>query len=237
MITFFKQLIRVLTAGSFRLKKDAENLTEEQFRAISIGAVLNEQGTFYINSLETGADKMIETKKFKEWWDVFDSASAISSLDFLRNGGHRIYYNSLLKIVLSSEPNEWENKINEGDFEDPEKALHFLFNIHKSISDLRNDGVIKEPQDLQIDITSWDLGRLSSLARSFYSLGYINEAAAWENLMFSLKESQKIYNSWEDFAKGYLIGRAMWSGNNDIFYSVDKLLNNQKSPWKKVSFK
>lgn len=85
------------------------------------------------------------------------------------------------------------------------------------------------------DVSAWDLGRMVNVARYSYDLGYISEAQAWDYIFYAQKESAAHYADWAAFGRGYIIGRAMWGGENMNLYVavgvVKKLKTSKKSPW------
>lgn len=112
-----------------------------------------------------------------------------------------------------------------------------IANLEQTLEDLRKNGFLgTNISELEyIDITAWDMGRMVNVARYSYDLGYISESQAWEYIFFAERESASHYSEWADFAKAYIIGRALWGGENMNFYdairTINKLKNDKKSPW------
>ncbi|WP_435525596.1 DUF1266 domain-containing protein [Chryseobacterium indoltheticum] len=84
----------------------------------------------------------------------------------------------------------------------------------------------------------WDCGRLTYVARMCYDAGYITEDEARKYIDKSYQLASETFRDWKDFAKSYVIGRAMWGGktsSNSVIIDVsDYLVNNEKSPWKSI---
>ena len=100
---------------------------------------------------------------------------------------------------------------------------------------------LKQPADLyQQSIAAWDMGRLVLVTRCCFDAGYISDEEAWHYIFNARHLSQKAYISWKDFASGYVIGRAMWSGNTmsltGIIAITQGLLEDEESPWKQCEF-
>ena len=49
--------------------------------------------------------------------------------------------------------------------------------------------------------------------------------------------ARELYHNWAEFAQGYIVGRAMWNGNDGSLYGIisiaQGLLNDDNSPWTK----
>jgi len=116
---------------------------------------------------------------------------------------------------------------------------HF-FQLVKNLKDnldlLKRHRIIGNVSDLvNISTLSWDMGRLVNVTRWCYSSQYTNEMLAWSYIQFAYENCQAEYNSWEEFAKGYIIGRVIWGGNNDaldnMIYWMNQLQKDAESPW------
>ncbi len=86
-----------------------------------------------------------------------------------------------------------------------------------------------------LDTTAWDMGRMVNVARYSFDLGYISEDIAWEYLFTAYTESASRYSDWNEFAKAYIVGRALWGGENISLYNtvdtIKKLKKDKASPW------
>lgn len=55
--------------------------------------------------------------------------------------------------------------------------------------------------------------------------------------MSAYEKSKELYSNWREFAKGYIVGRAMWKGNDyslsGLISITECLLKDDKSPWMK----
>ena len=69
--------------------------------------------------------------------------------------------------------------------------------------------------------------------------GYISEEEAWKYIENAYKACKEVYADWDEFAKGYVFGRAMWSGDAQFLLGImsiaEGLLTDEKSPWKRVA--
>lgn len=112
-----------------------------------------------------------------------------------------------------------------------------LANLKQTLGDLQKNGFLGQNlSELErVDITAWDMGRMVNVARYSYDLGYISESQAWDYIFFAERESASHYRDWADFGRAYIIGRALWGGDNINLYgamsTVEKLKKDPKSPW------
>lgn len=116
------------------------------------------------------------------------------------------------------------------------KYIYYIEKLKESLTVLHNKGIIQDILELQdISILSWDMGRLVNVARWCYDCGYISEDTAWSYINFAYEQSRQCYNSWESFAKGYIVGRAMWNGNDSelklMINIAHRLQRDKNSPW------
>lgn len=116
-----------------------------------------------------------------------------------------------------------------------------IVNLEQTLKDLQEDGFLgTDIAELEsVDVTAWDMGRMVNVARYSYDLGYISETQAWDYIFTAEQESSPLYADWAAFGRSYIIGRALWGGNNlnlhDAISTLKKLKNDKKSPWALVS--
>lgn len=216
--------------------ENAPELTKEQYTALNVGAVNAEQNCYYCNCLETEPDKEDVKNRLSDYYDIADRASAVETLEWLLNRGHHVYYEAI-KGVIANADNEFKL---EGllDEEKTDALLEYTQNLAESIEHLTEEDIIKKPSDLNnIPIDAWDLGRLVLVTRCCYDSKYISESEAWRYITAAYKKSKELYKNWNEFAKGYVIGRAMWNGNNmsltGIISIAQRLEKDENSPWVK----
>lgn len=112
-----------------------------------------------------------------------------------------------------------------------------LANLKKTLPDLQKNGYLG--QDISelanVDITAWDMGRMVNVARYSFDLGYLSESQAWDYIFFAERESASHYADWADFGRAYIVGRALWGGDNINLYgamsTLEQLKKDSKSPW------
>jgi len=78
---------------------------------------------------------------------------------------------------------------------------------------------------------------MSGLPRRFAARND-NGKKAWEYIFLAKKESARYYTTWAAFGNAYVVGRAMWGGDDDSFDNmmdtVENLLRDEESPWKRM---
>ena len=125
--------------------------------------------------------------------------------------------------------------------EDQANFMEYLMNMQGVLPLLVQEGYFSgNIFDLaNVSIVAWDMGRLVMVTRSCYDSGYIDEEEAWKYIENAYKACKEVYADWDEFAKGYVFGRAMWSGDAQFLLGnmgiAERLLADEKSPWKRVS--
>ena len=225
---------------SYRKNPLPQNLSKDQFAAINIGAINAEQTEYYCDSLSTGSSVEDIKENLSDYYDITDRESALETLEWLFASGHRVYFD-LIKGAISGRETQIDGSGLDED--DIARIKEYISNLQESLGDLIGYDFIKlkQPADLyQQSIAAWDMGRLVLVTRCCFDAGYISDEEAWHYIFNARHLSQESYISWEDFASGYVIGRAMWSGNtmslSGIIAITQGLLKDEESPWKQCAF-
>ena len=120
--------------------------------------------------------------------------------------------------------------------------VNYINNLKQTMPELRKRGFVGDRSELaNLNIAAWDMGRMVNVARYCFDCGYIPESTAWKYIFLAEKKSAVCYRDWSDFGKAYVIGRAMWGGENlnqsVTMDTVQKLQKDAKSPWLLVPLK
>lgn len=175
------------------------------------------------------------------YYGIEDRETALETLEWLFISGHRVYFD-LIKGALSDR----ETQIDRSglDEDDIARMQEYISNLRESFGNLVSYDFIKLKQMAELyrqPIDAWDMGRLVLVTRCCFDAGYISDEEAWRYIFNARSLSQKVYTSWEEFARGYVIGRAMWSGNTmsltGIIEIAQGLLQDDASPWVQCKFK
>lgn len=231
-----KRIFKALRGVKYIQNPNAPTLSKEQYAALNICAILNEQNMYYSNCLETEPDTNDVASRLGENYGIDDRESAIETLTYFFHRGHHIYYDAI-KPVISNISSEVDTSM----LSDSEKEGNletYINNLKETLEFLVSNKVIKNSSELKdISIEAWDLARVAFVARCCYDCNYITESESWEFIMAAYQKTKEIYPSWKEFTQGYIVGRCMWSGehhyNVGILNIAEGLLNDNDSPWVK----
>ena len=246
IVKFIRKFSKILSNKKYRKNPDSSVLTQMQQSAINIGAINSEQTMYYADSLKTGDSKSAIASNLAQYYEISpDLTPAKEVLHWLCEEGHKIYFDAMKDDFAHSEHKEWIKKAEVLFAEDQEKlgkCIDFMNNLEASIPTLIAKGYINNRLDLEkISIAAWDMGRLVNITRCCLDCGYITKDEAWGFINTAYDESKKTYKDWKEFASGYIIGRAMWAGDNMMLNGImgiaSDLLNDADSPWIKSPLK
>jgi len=237
-MSLFNMLSKLFNSEEYRKNPIPQNLTPDQFAAINIGAINAEQTEYFCDSLPTGSDVDEIKDNLSNYYDISDRASALETLEWLYTSGHRVYFD-VIKGVMSGR--DTQINVSSLDAEAESRIREYCSNLQEAIDELIEEKFLKQRADLaQCSILAWDMGRLVLVTRCCFDAGYISDEEAWHYIMNACQASKKQYASWNEFASGYVIGRAMWSGSNmsltGIISITQGLLQDDESPWKQAAF-
>lgn len=169
-----------------------------------------------------------EIKRIKQllndWWNVRDRASLLSTLDWLKEEGHRKEFEEMGNFFSSLNKEQLDEVLKNVKTDEETKQIYFVIQNYNKLQDK--------------SILGWDYGRYVFLCRYGYLVGYLDEKEAWEKIMPIARELQGIFDSWKDLGENYLLGREFWSAeqmrqDSQLFKDAfEKLLTAPGSPWK-----
>lgn len=236
---FLKRLLTALSNKKYRKNTESGELLPEDYIAINIGAINAEQTSCFCNSLETGVDKKITKGNLRNYYEIFDHDSAIETLTWLKERGHRFYFDAIASFCA-----EKVSQIDESILEDSEKAntYGYINNLKSALPSLIKNDFLKTKEEIENhSILAWDMGRLVLVTRCCVDASYISKDEGWEFIRDAYKECKKVYKNWEELANEYVIGRAMFGGEgfmlNGIMEITKNLIEDKESPWKKYPLK
>lgn len=240
-MSFFGMLSKLFNSEEYRKNPVPQNLTPEQFAAISIGAINAEQTEYFCDSLPTGSDVGEIKDNLSSYYDISDRTSALETLEWLYTSGHRVCFDAIKGIVSGRDTQINAVGLDMGDAETEYRIREYCSNLQGAIDELIEEKFLKQQADLsRCSILAWDMGRLVLVTRCCFDAGYITEEEAWRYILNAHQASKEQYTSWHDFASGYVTGRAMWSGSNlsltGIISITQGLLQDEESPWKQCLF-
>ncbi|MCD8102691.1 MAG: DUF1266 domain-containing protein [Alistipes sp.] len=231
-------------------------LNPMQYKRVSAGAVYSQQQWAYINSLETGLDREKVMNIVNNWWGIHSPEEAVAKLDYLDSKGFDYYFPTVFRAFMEADPEKQKEIITGGMVnpvslagqdedtitEDVQKAFSQRENLAETYDELVSDGVIAGPADIErYGVVGWDCGRLNFLARLCYDAGFLTESQTWSYVDRAYDLAARTFGSWDEYARSYVIGRAMWGGaesdNHGITEIAWHLLKDPESPWVKMPLK
>jgi hypothetical protein len=231
-------LFRIFT-GNYRTKGD---LSTPESKKILTGAIYAEQQGAYLNTLKADVGDKLYTI-LGEWWGINGADSAIETLDYLKNKAFTYYFPTVYKASQAGSDEERKSIILAAmtNQEDAEKAYSQTLNLLESVDVFKKTKLIREEEEIEKSgVVGWDVGRLVFIARLCYDAKYITEQEAWEYIDAAYEQAQSAFQSWEELAKSYVIGRFVWKGkdaDDGVQAIAENLVNKPNSPWKQVAWK
>jgi len=195
--------------------------------ALACAAVLTERNhgshTLLAGCEVTEQSRVSARTVLSEWWGIDSREELLETLASLDEKGHRADFPKLGRALCRLNQKTYEGLLRaEGN---PE-----------TINKMR----IAREYYVQLGYKSlhgWDYSRAICLCRWGYTVGYLSEEEAWEQILPMARLLQATFDSWEDLGRNYLIGRRFWSyaeTNKDGWRYEDalqRLLDMRDSPW------
>lgn len=235
------------------------NLTNDELFAISLSLIIAEQNGAYVDSLKTGKTDFPQKQMMQKNWGIYDRDNAIDFMESRMQEGHRRLFNRLLEIYIAQDcvdavhidftGTEFEIKASDEDEDDYnddytldwQDVVGYLENLDAVYElDDANAWFGDMEKDLIIGTDAWDFGRIVFVARVCYTLGYISEGEAWKYINQLTQMAKQKFTNWDSYATSYMLGRAMWSGNDGEWETVagfaGDALDAKQSPWTKLKW-
>lgn len=219
------------------LTNPEKHISNDDVRKISLSSMNSILAGSYVDSLETGLVKRQIQETLISMWSINDAESAKFIMEWLLTEGQEVLYENL-KPILFENHEEAEAKLL---VKKLSRKLEFLSKYEKYFDNIclfRNQypkfaNSIND-KTLPLSIKAWDISRSLFIARMCLEIKYINLKQFNDLMHLGVLQAKKQFNSWEEYAKSYILGRAMFSydeGVLDCIASADELLSNHKSPW------
>lgn len=239
----------LITKKRFRYT-NKEALQGQDLRKLVVGAFVASQSHSTQNRLKIGFpinERAIRLAS--EQYCIHSHESAVGCFTRFASQA-KIYYNVVRKAFDAQDPHSIvDTTLRDLGMSDSDIAYSFhnyideLKNIKEVIPNLLKDKVLSSADEIKkLGTSAWYWGRISYMARVAYTAGYLSKEEAWSWIEKAYEQSLTEFDSWEDFAKSYLIGRYAWAGpdsaTNDIIAEIGQhLLSDSDSPWQKISWK
>jgi len=239
-LSSIKQSVRIARTKDFTPNPQAPSIDEGRRKALAVGLINSEQITAYTNSLTTGVPKGRIKEGLEGAWDIESKEDAIACIEWLRDEGHRVYYQEIISR-LGMDPDARDEQLEAVFEDDAETAVGFADNLAECIAERSGDDFVPfDIKNMEKGILAWDLGRMTVIVRMAYDVGYLDERTAWGYISAAYEMILKEYGSWKEVAAGYLIGRGMWGGGDmmldGLYVIAQDAFENDNSPWKQLQF-
>ncbi|UXL37060.1 DUF1266 domain-containing protein [Pseudomonas fragi] len=263
-MSILKKFFDIIFGKKYRKCPSEAMIYNGEKRALQAGLINSEQIMAYSDSYTTGLTGDNLSDGLSSSWGITSPQEAVETLTALSESGHRYFYDIIYRVysegasegssqkildalvesgrygkpetvhkwILATEQSEekdlifFELKIALGMFEN-------LSSIFRVLKDKVNGSYGSE--DYSAGILAWDLGRLVTVARMSFDCGYLEQHEVSQVLAHVDRQVQVNFSSWPQFAKSYIIGRAIWSGQNvtlgGIIGIAEDLMTDKHSPW------
>jgi hypothetical protein len=145
------------------------------------------------------------------WWSITDEESALATLCWLRDAGHREELAQTLQAL-------------EDDDDDGDERASF---VRTHTAELRSHAIL-----------AWDLCRLVQVARTCTKAAYLSEAQGWSFVVSAARDLQQEYASWDAMGDDYLLGNRFFASGAEPEpihrASVEWLERAPESPWRRL---
>lgn len=226
---------------NINLAPKKQSLSGVQGELLAFGAPLFVYRGEFVNTLASGEEKETLEEGLSDWWDVTDRDSAIQTLSWLLEEGHRKKADYILDVIRK---HPWyqcreylaEHAANE---EEADELIAKYYDIKKMQRFLLQEGIF-QAEELPASIAGWDYVRAVSVGRWCYECGYITEAELW-NLAEQVKNNaRQVFSSWIAYGMSFAFGRGVWRGEEDDCATglelTETLVNDTDSPWLKYKW-
>lgn len=229
IITTVQHLIQ--TRGDFRRNSAGSDLVHDDLTALAVGLVNSEQIGAVTDTLSTTVNKYRLRNGLMEAWDVQTAQEAKACADWLLNEGHRHLYDQLLEACFTPGIPPSTDAVDK-------ESLEYVENLKEALETLQESGIVRDLSELKTGCVGWDMARLVCIARMCYDCGYLSESEAWSYIREARETVASELNSWQELARSYIIGRAMWAGNDMMLDGLVEIATKgqaaPESPWKKL---
>ena len=239
------------------LKKNDDIGSWRESKYITLKMDLVEEFCMLDMHMSGGRYKKSAKEMLSEWWDVHDKESAIGSLEWLREGGNREYFNYLyenreklkgmeiekIREFISScyRKEIWigslEEEFGEREYSDEELVKSRFYNeMENNLAFI--EGV--ENKMPEFGILAWDMARYVHVIRLCFIAGYLSDVECWDEINKITPICLSHFKDWDSFTKSNLIGRNFWNGTDpedDIMTICSQLNERKTSPWKHFSWR
>jgi hypothetical protein len=213
-----------------KLNDKPKELSDAQRWALGASGMLASRNYMKFDSLAGIEINMFTVNEWKSVikrdWGIKNRQDLLNELNWLEQNGHNAQYKRDVKLLsyLKKIPG---HTILLAFLEEDDEFKCKVALIDKYHESLGNKGIL-----------GWDAVRYICLCRWGYICGYLTEDEAWKKIMPVSRFIQKTFDSWQDLATNYIIGREFWSPEDEdryLFYDTYmRIFEMPDSPCKKL---
>lgn len=160
-----------------------------------------------------------------ESWGVYGRYELLTSMEWLVNGGHREGFLAKGQKIKTLSKQQVATFISRQD-----SASHTQWEIVSQYGEKFNEK----------SILAWDFSRFMLLARTGYEAQYLTAEEVCSLIVPAGIILQETFDSWQEYGENFVVGRWYWRGREEDHQkarkSVDALMRDVDSPWKKYSW-
>lgn len=224
----------VSVARGVRIKNDPQ-LNAGQVRRIAIGALYANQQGGYVDALRMDINPVRLNTVLADWWGINNREDAIETMQYLCQASYSRIFPVICKAFSTegvAAQKDIISKAVDGDEESFDDIWQKLMNLKSSYDDLVTTEVIRDKAYMErVGVMGWDAGRLNFVARACLEKGYISEEECWQFVDHAYDMAHGCISSWHDLANSYMLGRALWNGDTNMYALAKDLLSKPESPW------
>lgn len=213
----------------FIKNETSANLSAEKQFLVSLSQIIGEHHEFYTNSLTAGTNTGHYLDILHKWYNITDTETAKQFIESRLAEGFRTYYNEIAAQYTATNGNAAGMSVDD----DVQEEFQDYFTNIKEVLALR-EGQFWFTNNLG-STDAFDFGRLAFVIRSAYTVGFLPEEESWDYLYEIGKLASEKFSTWNDYAKSYMLGRAIWSGADGSFENFSEvtryLVSSPNSPW------
>ncbi|MBI9097688.1 MAG: DUF1266 domain-containing protein [Spirochaetaceae bacterium] len=220
------------TIGTTEYPKLNENL---KIWLVALPAIIMSKNNSNLDTLEVMEISDDSTAVWKTVlsrdWGIQNREDLLERISHMEYSGHNDTFLSLRKLIQEYDNLPVEDIVKVEPLSEKQKNYY---------SFMRNNS----DEYGKIDLVAWDLGRMTSLIRWGYQVGFLTENESWNMLLYFGNKIQQYYNSWEEYGEAYRLGRIFWAsgfGEEDKYREstnpiVEELLA-ENGFWNKLKWK
>ncbi|MFN8436299.1 MAG: DUF1266 domain-containing protein [Cytophagales bacterium] len=219
---------------------ESSDLHVEELRKILLSILSSIQAEAYIDSYSTGLNKKQIRESLVSNWNIMDFEEAKSVIDWLITGGQNMLFEEIkhvfVKSLESSRAMTEFRKLTRN-FDYQHKFYKYYENVH--IFQANYPELSFSQKDFEKGIKAWDLSRGVFVARMCYDIHYLDKIQFENILNMAQNQARATYTSWDEYFKGYLLGRIMYSYDTGVKSQLEllgELKYNPQSPINEISW-